>query len=132
MREQKIMEKVRNYVLKLFLNSEKEILSDEEIVARLEKEGIADQPVIKRTLTEMKKEGILIKDHEEKKAYSYDSRYGKVLYYTVKYYGLNKGKLERERQMQRRLDEYFAPTFHSDIVVDPSLSNSTSSIKINQ
>jgi len=67
LREQKITEKVRNYVLKLFLNSEKEILSDEEIVARLEKEGIADQPVIKRTLTEMKKEGILIKDHEKRK-----------------------------------------------------------------
>lgn len=100
------MKKVRRYILKIFLNSEEEVLSDEEIVAVLEKKEVASQPVIKRTLTKMEKEGVLIKHNEIRKAYSYDPVYGKVLYYTVKYYRLNKEKPNLNILLQRRLDGY--------------------------
>ena len=41
------------------------MLGDEEIVAMLEKIGGATQPMSGRTLTEMEKEDILIKDRKE-------------------------------------------------------------------
>lgn len=81
------------------------MLSDDEIVDTLEKEGIANQPVIKRTLTKMAKEDILKLDHEITKNIYEPLRIYKTRR-TTKYYRLNKEKIERERRMQKRLDEF--------------------------
>ena len=70
------MEQIVEYILIILKKRSNRIFSDKEIILEVRKKlGITDEMLVKRTLTMMAREGIIILDHTEDGSYVDDFGY---------------------------------------------------------
>ena len=98
------MEKIAEYISIILRSHGNEILSDLQIIWNLEKFGVTDHMLIKRTLTMMIQKGMAILDHTETWSCCNDAG---VRYWTTHRFFRAKGSIEKPHDtVQKRLDSY--------------------------